>query len=55
MKKMETKQRGTAEKKLGLHRETLRRLDPAELRRMDAGRMAVAVSSPCGPPITTNP
>jgi hypothetical protein len=55
MKKTETKHRGTPEKKLGLHRETLRCLGPAELRRMNAGRMEVAISSPCGPPITTHP
>jgi hypothetical protein len=55
MKKLETKHRGTPGNKLGLHRETLRRLDPAELRQMNAGRMAVAVSSPCGPPVTTHP
>lgn len=55
MKKMETEHRDTPERKLGLHRETLRRLDPAELRQMGGGRMAVDISSPCGPPITTNP
>lgn len=55
MKKLETKHRGTPGNKLGLHRETLRHLDPAELRQMNAGLMAADVSSPCGPPITTNP
>lgn len=56
MKKIDIKHRSTPEKKLGLHRETLRHLDPAELRRMNAGRqMAAEISSPCGPPITTHP
>lgn len=55
MKKLETQHRGTPGKKLGLHRETLRRLDPAELRQMNAGQMAVDISSPCGPPVTTDP
>jgi hypothetical protein len=55
MKKTEFKHRDTPHKKLGLHRETLRCLDPAELRRLQAGRQDAAVSSPCLPSITTNP
>lgn len=55
MKKSEIKHRDTAHKKLGLHRETLRRLDPAEMRRIEAGRLEAAISSPCLPTITTHP
>ncbi len=55
MKKTEIKHRGTPHKKLGLHRETLRCLEPAEMRQLQAGRMEAAISSPCLPSITTHP
>jgi len=55
MKKTEINHRGTHPKKLGLHRETLRCLEPAEMRQLQAGRLEVAISSPCLPSITTHP
>jgi hypothetical protein len=55
MKKTEIKHPGTPHKRLGLHRETLRHLDPAEMRRIQAGRLEAAISSPCLPSITTHP
>ena len=55
MKKTECKHRGPAHEKLVLHRETLRCLEPAEMRQLQAGRLEAAFSSPCLPSITTHP